>query len=159
MHKSEASILGSWGSRPPDFGQGVVGGRRGGRVYGSWSIIISYNVQEVIFPEVAVNGQFLPIIAWKIKISCEIAWKIEIFRKIDWKSRYCFVKLRKKSTFFGNLPGKIGVFFTRIHDPPDLKPDWRRWYIEFVSCKHAILHPQAQGGRGACLLPLRLELH
>ena len=24
------------------------------------------------------------------------------------------------------LPGKIEIFLTRIHDPPDFKPDWHR---------------------------------
>jgi len=27
------------------------------------------------------------------------------------------VKLPEKSKFFGNLPGKIDIFFTQIHDP------------------------------------------
>jgi len=28
------------------------------------------------------------------------------------------VKLPEKSKFFGNLPGKIEIYLTRIHDPP-----------------------------------------
>jgi len=38
------------------------------------------------------------------------------------------VKLPEESKFFGNLPGKIEICLTRIHDPPDFKPDLRRWY-------------------------------
>jgi len=44
-----------------------------------------------------------------------------------------FVKLPEKATFFGNLPGKWN-FFTRIHDPPDFKPDWRRCLRLQLSC-------------------------
>ena len=137
----------SWGSRPLDFGHGGRGGRRMvvGVVDGPWNIIISYHVQEVcskvvtlnrnriIYPGVAVNGQFLPgkliffgeiafknrnfskicleklkfleICLVKIDFLCEITWKSELFWKFSWKNRN---------------------FLNRIHDSPDFKPDCRR---------------------------------
>jgi len=33
------------------------------------------------------------------------------------------VKLPEKSKFSENLPGKVKILFTRIHDPPNFKPD------------------------------------
>jgi len=39
-----ASILGSWGSYPLDFGQGGRGGRRGGRRRGRGRVLKYYNV-------------------------------------------------------------------------------------------------------------------
>ena len=104
LQDPETSILG--GCNPQILSKGVVDG--------SWNIIISYHVQEVCWKwwllkrnriiclEVAVNGQFLP------------------------GNSNFFLKLSEKTEPFGNLPGKIEIFLTRFHDPPDFKPDWRR---------------------------------
>jgi len=35
--------------------------------------------------------------------------------------------LPRKSNFLGEIPWKKSTLFTRIHNPPDFKPDWRRW--------------------------------
>ena len=52
------------------------------------------------------NYYSLSKFAWKqSNFLCEIAWKIRHFRKFAWKFD----------------------FFTRIHDSPDFKPDWRHW--------------------------------
>jgi len=83
-----ASILEGWGSRTPDFGQGVV----------KYYYILSYTGSmfgrgdfwqrnRIICPEVAVNDKFLPgksiffceICLEKIKISRKFAWKNQIF--------------------------------------------------------------------------------
>src|SRR6218665_2452157 len=96
--KSGASILGGWGSRPPDFGQRgreilyLIMHRKYVR---KWRLL---RRNRIICLEVAVNGQFLP-------------------------GKSIFFKLPEKIEFFLNLPGKIELLLTRIHDPPDVKPD------------------------------------
>jgi len=39
------------------------------------------------------------------------------------ENRNVLQNCRKKSKFFENLPGEIEVLLTRIHGPPDFKPD------------------------------------
>src|SRR6218665_281578 len=64
---------------------------------------------RIICPKVAVNEQFLP-------------------------GKSNFLICLEKSKFFKNLPGKIEIFLTRIHDPPPifqttLTPLYVRTYV------------------------------
>src|SRR6218665_381521 len=110
-----ASNQGVGGSRTPRFWEGGHGGVAGlvvGVVDGPGREILLYLIMywkyvrkwlllirnRIICPEVAVNEQFF---AWKIKL----------------------INCLKKSKFFKNLPGKIEILLTRIHEPPDFKPD------------------------------------
>jgi len=73
---------------------------------------------RISWPEVAVNGQFL-------------MGKSNFFVKLPERSRhFSEISLEKwiflnclKNGFFGNLPGKMEIFWTLIHDHPDFKPD------------------------------------
>jgi len=58
----------------------------------------------------------------EIRIFVELPEKSTFFRNLPRKIEISF-KLMKKSKFFENLPEKIEIFWTRIHDPPDFKPD------------------------------------
>src|SRR6218665_523817 len=101
-------------------------------------------INRIIYPEVAGNEQFLPgksiffnclknlnsfenlleknrnfskISLEKPKFVKKICLKNRNFSKICLKNHF-FVKLPgKKSKFLGNLPGKIEILLTRIHDP------------------------------------------
>jgi len=66
------------GSRPPDFGQGP---------WELWNVIISYHVQEVSSK----------VVTFEEKLNVQV---------LPWNSKFSLNSL-KKSTFFGNLPGKI----------------------------------------------------
>ena len=114
-------------------------------------------------PEVAVNEQFLHGKS-KLFLNClknhffkfaeknrnlkKIAFKNRNFQKICLEKSKFFVKLPEKSKFLRNLPGKIEILLTRINDPPDFKPDWRRWYwltgryCHVLVCRHNLLHSQ-----------------
>ena len=59
----------------------------------------------------------------KNRIFCEIALKIEIFRKFAWKDQIFCVKLNEKVEIFRKFTLRNRIFFTRIHDPPNFKPD------------------------------------
>ena len=63
-------------------------------------------------PEVAVNDQFLPgnIILFKLPEKFKKKSKISLE-----KSKFV-INCLKKSKFLGNLPGKIEILLTRIHD-------------------------------------------
>ena len=103
---------GGLGSRPPDFGQKgrgvVVGGSQEGRgrveeYYYTLSCTGSMFENDdlwrdwIIFPEVAVNGQFLP---GKSEFFVKLLENIEIFWKFAWKNRNSFVKLPEKIDIF-----------------------------------------------------------
>ena len=117
-----------------------------------------------LFPEVAVNEEFLPwksklflIVRKKSKSFENLPEKIEIFQKISWKYRNLSWNCLKKSKFIGNLPRKIDILLTRIHDPPDFKPDWRRWALQPISYVPQTTHtvkllyiaPQGTGVNGS----------
>ena len=80
------------------------------------------------------NRNFLWNYLKKSKFFTNLPWKSESFVKLaTWKKSKFFVKFPWKiDILFVKLPEKIEIFrnqnfFTRIHDPPDFKPDWRRW--------------------------------
>jgi len=127
---------------------------------------------RIICPEIAVNSQFSP---GKSKSFVKLPKKSKFFGNLPWKVFFCEIPW-KKSKFFGNFPRKLNfslnclkikilwkfalknrtflwnymkkieIFqkfapknwfflwnclknqncFTRIHDLPDFKPDWRR---------------------------------
>ena len=80
---------------------------------------------RIIRPEVAVNEQCLP----GNSTFSSLPGKIEIFQKFAWKNRNFLWNCLKKWKFLRNLPGEIKILLTRIHDPTDFKPDWRRWQL------------------------------
>jgi len=119
--------LGGLWSRPPDFGQGDRGDRRGSR-----NIIISYHVQEVCSKVMTFEEKYnnllrssfkWPIFAWKIE-NFLIAWKNWNFLKIYLKKIDFLWNCLKKLKFFWNLPEKIEMFGP-WSTTPDFKPDWR----------------------------------
>ena len=156
--------MGAWGSRPPDFGQRVVGRSQGGLqgvvgvVNGLWNIIISCHVQEclkevtlkrnrIICPEVVVNDQFLPE---KSKFVFKLPEKIKTFQKIAWKNRNFLKICLEKAKFFKNLPWKSKIFCeiawknrnfseicleNRYFDDPDPRPPILK--PDWRRCRHA----------------------
>ena len=69
---------------------------------------------RIICPGVAVNGQLLP---GKSKFLVKLFEKYRNFSKIRLEKSISCVKLPEKINFLENLPGKIEIFFTWIHDP------------------------------------------
>ena len=80
----------SWGSRPPDFGRGVVEGRR-------WVLDRSWNIYLIMYRKYVWKWWLFK----RNRIICQIfAWKIEFF-----------LNCLKRSKFFGNFPGKLEIVF------------------------------------------------
>ena len=81
------------------------------------------------FGKLPIKSKFFGNFTWKIENFCKITWKNQNFSEIcPEKSIFCLWNCLKESKFFGNFPRKSN-FLTRVHvhDPPDFKPDWRRW--------------------------------
>jgi len=58
----------------------------------------------------------------KSKFFENLPGKIKIFRKFAWKNQnFCEIAWRNQNFF--EMPIKIEILLTRIHDPPDFKSD------------------------------------
>jgi len=84
----------------------------------------------MICPEVAENKQFFPRKSNFFKNCLQISIfsrnlpeKIAISQKFAWKYPNLFVKLPEKIIISRKFAWKIEIFLTRIHDPPDFRPD------------------------------------
>ena len=98
---------------------------------------------RIIGPEAAVNDQlclenrfflnclkrnqiFSKLCLGKLKFLKILPGKIEIYLKCAWKNRNFLRNCLRKIEISRIFSWKIEILLTRIHDPPDFKPDWRR---------------------------------
>jgi len=94
---------------------------------------------RIICPEVAVNEQFLP---GKSNGFLNCLRKSKFFKTL--------VKLPEKIEISLKCARKIEIFLTRIHDPPDFKPDCRRCMHSYseTAMVDAVWSSVGEGGMG-----------
>jgi len=86
---------------------------------------------RIICQDVAVNGQFVP---GNSKFCLKLIEKSKFFGNLPGKIKIFWWNCLKKSKFFKNLPAwKNWIFLTRIHDPMHGKPMRNLYEIDYWS--------------------------
>ena len=71
-----------------------------------------------------LKNQILGKICLRIEfVLVQLLKETDIFRKFAWTNRNFLVKLPEKIRNFRKFTRKNRNFWTRIHEPPDFKPD------------------------------------